>query len=176
MFQQAIPRSFVWLVSMWAVLTIGIIGCGGDDDDNEWVGTWELVSVDGETFEEAIADEEGEELGIEFSIDPNSWTFNDDGTMEVEFGVEFEVDEEGLAFSLQGAVKMIGTYSLSGDSYTMKITEVVEVTGLFEDFEEEELSPIDSTDDDADTGTWHREGDTLTLNSDDGSIVVFKKK
>ena len=176
MFQQGIRRSVLWLVSLYAVLIMGIIGCGGDDDENEWVGTWELVSVDGETFEQAIAeDEELEELGIEFSLDPNSWTFNDDGTMEVEFGMEFQVDEEGLAFSLQGAVKMIGTYSLSGSSYTFRITEVVEVTGLFEDFEEEELSPIDSTDD-ADTGTWFREGNTLTLNSDDGSTATFKTK
>ena len=40
MFGQVIPRSFLWFVSLCAILIIGIIGCGGDDDDNEWVGTW----------------------------------------------------------------------------------------------------------------------------------------
>ena len=35
MFGQAIPRSFLWLVGLYAVLTIGITGCGSEDDDNE---------------------------------------------------------------------------------------------------------------------------------------------
>ena len=54
MFGQVIPRSFVWFVSLCAVLTIGIIGCGGDDnedDDSEWVGTWSLETVDGKNVQ-----------------------------------------------------------------------------------------------------------------------------
>ena len=58
MFQQVIPRSFLWLVSIWAVLTIGIIGCGGDDDESDWGGTWSLETTDGETFEEALEEHE----------------------------------------------------------------------------------------------------------------------
>ena len=44
MFGQVIPRSFLWLASIWTVLIVGIIGCGGDGDsegDTDWVGTWE---------------------------------------------------------------------------------------------------------------------------------------
>ena len=167
MFQQVIPRSFLWLVSIWAALTIGITGCGGDDDDNEWVGTWSLESIDGETLEQVLA--EGEELGIDFSIDPNRWTFDDDGTMEVEFGVEFKAEEQGFVISGQGSIKIIGTYSLSGSSYTLTPTEV-EGTGLFEGT----LPPIGPTDEG--TGTWSREGNTLTLNDADGSTLVLKKK
>lgn len=44
MFGHEIPRSFFWLVCLHAVLIIGIIGCGGDDD-NEWVGTWEIETI-----------------------------------------------------------------------------------------------------------------------------------
>ena len=167
MFQQVIPRSFVWLVSIWAVLTIGIIGCGGDDDENEWVGTWAIDSTDGESIEQTFA--EGEELGIDFSIDPNRWTFNDDGTMDVEFGVAFETEEQGFVISGQGSIKIMGTYSLSGSNYTLTPT-TVEGTGILEG----EPPPIAATD--TDTGTWSREGDTLTLNSDDGSTIVFKRK
>lgn len=35
MFSQAISRSFLLLASLFVVLIIGIIGCGGDEDDNE---------------------------------------------------------------------------------------------------------------------------------------------
>ena len=165
MLQQVIPRSFLWLVSIWAILTIGILGCGGDDDENEWVGTWAIDSTDGESIEQTFA--EGEELGIDFSIDPNRWTFNDDGTMDVEFGVAFETEEQGFVISGQGSIKIMGTYSLSGSNYTLTPT-TVEGTGILEG----EPPPIAATD--TDTGTWSREGDTLTLNSDDGSTIVFK--
>ena len=167
MFGQVLPRSFLWLVSLCAVLTIGVTGCGGDDDDNEWVGTWELDTIDGASVEQTLS--EGEELGIDFSITANEWTFNDDGTMEAEFGMKFEVKEEGLEFSGQGSTKMMGTYSLSGSTYTLTPTEV-EGTGFFEG----EVEPIGPTDEN--TGTWSRAGNTLTLTSDDGEVIVLKKK
>ena len=160
----------MWLVSIWAVLTIGIIGCGGDDDDNDWVGTWAIDSINGESIEQTFAERlaEREELEIDFSI-LNRWTFNDDGTMEGELGIEFEVKGQGLAFSGEGSIKMMGTYTLSGDSYTSTPTEV-EGTGFFEG----KVGIVGPTD--ADTGTWSRKGNTLTLNSEDGSTTVFKKK
>ena len=165
MFQQVIPRSFLWLVSLCAVLIIGIIGCGGDeDDDNEWVGTWAMETVDGESFEQAFFGEEG----VNASIVTNSWTFDNDGTMEMEFAMKFEVKEEGLELSGQGSMKMTGTYSLSDSNYTLTHIEV-EGTGIFK-----EDPPFGPTDED--TGTWSRKGNTLTLISDDGTTIVFKKK
>ena len=164
MFQQVIPRSFLWLISFYAILIIGIIGCGGDDDDNEWVGTWSLETIDGESLEQDFGDAE-----IDFDITANEWTFDDDGTMEVEFGMKFEVKEQGLAFSGEGSMKITGTYSLSGSNYTLTPTNV-EGTGLFEG----DVEPVGPTDED--TGTWSRAGNTLTLNSDDGEVIVFKKK
>ena len=170
MFQQIIPRSFLWLVSIWAVLTIGIIGCGGDDDDNDWVGTWAMETVNGQSLEQTLAEIfEDADAEIEFSITPNEWTFNNDGTMEAKFGMKFEVKGQGLAFSGEGSIKMMGTYTLSGDSYTSTPTEV-EGTGFFEG----KVGIVGPTD--ADTGTWSRKGNTLTLNSEDGSTTVFKKK
>ena len=142
MFGQAIPRSFLWLVSIWIVLTIGIVGCGGDDgdSDSEWVGTWSLESLDGQNYEAFWA-----ALGV--SIVTNNWTFHDDGTWEAELTLE------GLA-----AVKAMGTYSLSDSNYT--------ATGLSDALDGEE----------AGTGTWSREGNTLTITSNDGTVIVLKKK
>ena len=102
MFQQVIPRSFLWLVSIWAVLTIGIIGCGGDDDDNEWVGTWAIETIDGQSFEQGFAEEFGD--AIELSITANEWTFDSDGTMEMELGMKLEVKEQGLDVSGEGSI------------------------------------------------------------------------
>ena len=164
MFWQMNPYS-LRLVSLCVVLIVGIIGCGGDeDDDNDWVGTWVLESVDGESFEETF-----EEEGVSATIITNNWTFNSDGMMEVEFAMKFEAKEEGLELSGQGSMKMTGTYTLSGSNYTLTPIEV-EGTGIFK----EDVEPIGATDDD--TGTWSRKGNTLTLYSDDGSTVVFKKK
>ena len=51
MFQQAIPRPFLWLVGLGVVLIIGVVGCGGDSDDDGWGGTWEIESIDGKSYE-----------------------------------------------------------------------------------------------------------------------------
>ena len=167
MYGHEIPRSFFWLVCLHTILTIGTIGCGGDDD-NEWVGTWEIETIDGESLDQGFTNDFGY-ADINLSITANEWTFDSDGTMEVEFGMKFEVKEQGLAISGEGSMKITGTYSLTGDNYTLTPTNV-EGTGLFEG----DVDPVGPTDDD--TGTWSRSGNTLTLNSDDGSTIVFKKK
>ena len=167
MFQQVIPRSFLWLVTLCVVLIIGMVGCGGDDDDNEWVGTWEIESVDGQNVEQNFAEGFGD-AETDLSITANDWTFDSDGMMEVEFGMKFEVKEGGFELSGEGSIKIMGTYTLSGSNYTLTPTEL-EGTGLFEG----ETTVFGS---DEDTGTWSRSGNTLTLNSDDGSTIVLKKK
>ena len=152
MFGQVIPRSFLWFVSLCAVLIIGIIGCGGDEngddngaDDNEWVGTWSLETFDGQNYEMFWAS-----LGS--SVITNSMTFHEDGTWDSEFALE------GL-----GTIKTMGTYSLSGSNYT--------VSGF--DFS---ITAEEETGSDEDTGTWSREGNTLTITSNDGTVIVLKKK
>ena len=62
MFQQVIPRSFLWLATLYAVLIIAMIACGSDDngaDDNEWVGTWSLDTFGGQTLEQVLEQELG---------------------------------------------------------------------------------------------------------------------
>ena len=144
---------------------------------NEWLGTWAIESFDGETIESWMFDSEQtlaemDELGIDVSA-ANSWTFNEDGTMEWELGFKFEAKGEGFEISEPGLMNIRGTYSLSGSNYILTFTEI-EATGFFEEFAEEELRPIDPTDED--TGTWSRSGDTLTLNNDDGIRIVLKKR
>ena len=160
MFQQVIPRSFLWLATLCAVLIIGIIGCGGDDngaDDNEWGGTWSLDTFDGQTLEQVLEQELGTE-GVTVSIVTNNWTFNDDGTLEAE--ISFKIGNQGAdsAFAITSSSKTTGTYSLSGSDYTLTLEEI----------------PIASLKES--TGTWSREGDILTLNSDNGGSIAFKKK
>ena len=140
MFGQFI-RGMLWLVSIWVVPIIGIVGCGEGDDghsDSEWVGTWRLESLDGHNYE-AFWDALG------FSIVTNSWTFHDDGTWEAELILEGEA-----------AVKSMGTYSLSGSDYT--------ATGLSKALEDTE----------ADSGTWSKQGNTLTITSNGGTVIGLK--
>ena len=163
MFQQVIPRLFLWLVSIWAVLTIGIIGCGGDDDDNEWGGTWAIESVDGESFEQSFEEDfGGEEINV--SIITNDWTFNDDGTIEAEIRVKIEGGAGGTEITATLSQTATGTYSLSGSSYTLTLEITYNLFGGAE------------TETEVDTGIWSRKGNTLTLTSDDGEVIVFKKQ
>ena len=160
MFQQAAPRLFLGLVSLYAVLIIGIIGCDGDDseeDNNEWIGTWSLEIFDGQSLEKVLEQELAPE-GVTISIVINNWTFNNDGTLEAEIGFRLGNQESDSAIALTSSIKTMGTYSLSGSNYTLTLAEI----------------PIASLKES--TGTWLREGNTLTLNSDSGNSIAFNKK
>ena len=144
MFGQVIPRSLLWSLSIWVVLTIPVIGCGSDEDNeadegNEWVGTWTIESIDGLNYEMFWT-------SLGYSVVTNNITFHDDGTLDIEVGVE------GLA-----TTKAMGTYSLSGSNYT--------ASGLNVSTTAEE-----DTGSDEDTGTWVREGNTLTITSNNGTF------
>lgn len=157
MFGQVIPRSFLWLVTLYAAL---IIGCGGDDNgasDNEWVGIWSLETFDGQTLSQVLKRELATE-GVTLSIVTNDWTFNNDGTLEAEIGFKLGNQGGDSAFAITSSIKTIGTYSLSGSNYTLTLQEI----------------PIASLKES--TGTWSREGNILTLNSDNSGSIAFKKK
>ena len=147
---QAIPRSFFSLVSLYAVLTIGIAGCSSND--NNWVGTWALETLNGKSL----------------PITVNEWTFNDDGTMEVQVGMKFERKREDIALLGEGSIKITGTYSLSGSNFTLTPT-TIEGIGVLGD-----VAPVSLTEEV--TGTWSRKGNTFTLNYPDGSTLVLKKQ
>ena len=157
MFGQVIPRSFVWFVSLCVVLIIGIIGCNGgggsfggsyyEDDDNEWIGTWALETVDGQSWAQFLAAD-----GVSASIITNDWTFHNDGSLEVD--VVFELEPEGKKITISNNAR--GTYTLTDSIYALEF----EGTVFFKNS----------------TGTWSRTWSALTLNSDDGTTIVFGKK
>ena len=173
MFGQVIPSSFLWFVCLCAVLSIGIIGCGSDsEDDNDWVGTWAVETIDGQSLEQVANEEFGEEADV--SIVANSWRFNSDGTFEVKIAVKFDAKQEGLELSGEGSIKTTGIYSLSGSNYTITTTGW-EITGIYSILEGSEGTAYEEGEEE-ETGTWSRKGNTLTLSSDDGTTIVFKKK
>ena len=165
MFQQVSPRSFFWLVTLCVSLIIGVVGCGGDsdNDDDGWGGTWAIESVDGQSYELFLKEDFGGDE-VDVSVVANEWTFNDDGTLEAENKIKIEGGAGGSEITATISQNATGTYSLSGSSYTLTL----EITINF-------LSEAE-TETEEDTGTWSRTGNTLTLTSDDGEIITFKKK
>ena len=71
--------------------------------------------------------------------------------------------------SLEG----MGTYSLSGSNYTMTSKEKHHFSVPEEPIDSDPEGTIENHED---TGTWSRKGNSLTLTSDDGTTIVFKKK
>lgn len=162
MFQQVPLRSCLWFISL-SVLTMGMIACGGgnndddDDSDNDWVGTWSLETFDNQGLEQVLEQELAPE-GVTISILTNNWRFNNDGTLEAEIGFRLENQGNASGISLTSSIKTTGTYFLSGSNYTLTLEEI----------------PIASLKES--TGAWSREGNILTLNSDDGNSIAFKNQ
>ena len=162
--EVGIPSGVIWIsivVILCAVLTIGITGCGLYNE-NPWVGTWTRETFDGLSLAEWVKEYEEDE-GVSITITANSWTFNSDGLMEMEFALKGR--------SLQGSVKFTGTYSLSGSNFTITFM-AGKATGVFNGGE---INSADTIGVLTYTGTWHRQGNTLTLNVDDDSIVLRRK-
>ena len=172
---------FLTLVSLCVSLIIGASGCG-DDDDNEWVGTWSLETVDGESIQaqfealellfESLAEAfEGDEVDIDLSY-TDDWTFDDDGTWDRKVTMVAPNEDNVVETT---SFEVIGTYSLSDSNYTLKVTNVTDLEGsrAFSD-------DIDIGNDfgpgTVETGTWLINGNTLTLQGDTGQVLGFKKK
>ena len=81
--------------------------------------------------------------------------------------VETADDQETTSLELMGA------YSLSGSNYTITVNDVTVIAEGDVGFLEEAETDFESGD--IETGTWSRKGDTLTLTSDDGHVLGFKK-
>ena len=176
-FKPVTPCLLVF-VSLWiSFLMIGITSCG-EDDDNKWVGTWTLETVDGESIQaqfeaiellfESIAEAFGEdEADIDISY-TDEWTFDDDGAWDREATiVALNFDDTIETISIEG----VGTYSLSGPNYTITLKSV-----QGHDSDLGTVQEIDFGYEDTDTGTWLINGDILTLTSDNGYVLGFKKK
>lgn len=81
-----------------------------------------------------------------------SYSFANDGIMEIEIVIRIQMQVQGIQGVLIGRDQLPGTYSLIGSAYTTVIADEVE------------------------TGTWQQTGDTLILNPDgaDGLTVLNK--
>ncbi len=137
---------------------------------NQWVGTWEIESVDGKRFEQRVWDESFSHLKAdrEIAVFINNHTFNDDGTFQLEAGFTLRGKPGGSISSWEGI------YTLSSENYRMintppGIKERHWVKAFF-------ILLLASTR--QDTGTWNRQGGTLTLISTEngGGVMIFKKK
>ena len=127
------------------------------EPDNDWVGSWSLETIDGETLELPFPPPDP---NITVSTYRNEWIFRNDGTWSAEILFELTYTDQG-ALSLINGGQMNGTYELSGQEYKL----MLQAGGGF----------FLETPDEDDTGTWERVDDTLTLHSSDGSVVVFKR-
>ena len=155
---------FTLSVSLWLVFWTGFIGCGGDDDANEWVGTWRALGLS----------------SAEWSVTTNEWEFRGNETFEAELTFKLRADPD-----IRISLKVSGNYTLLGEDYTMT-TQDFDV-----DFSSEFETALDVDEDDAqsligsmlaepgggtDTGTWKISGDTLTLFRSDGETSVLQRK
>ncbi len=205
MFRQATHRSFLWLVSLCIVVQLGIMGCGEDYTDHdveedrydEWFGVWSLETFDGQSWEQLFAEQiygkgvTNFSSSYSYSTNNNTWLFNFDGTWMAEF--DFQLS------TLRLSRKVSSTYTVSSSGYTLtwsgftgfvhflsytrpgkrkpdtiglidalgELINAVTVNQLSEDGQP--VEPIE-------TGTWSRKGNTLTLITDAGHVIVFKKR
>lgn len=108
-----------------------IIGCGGDDEDEEKpevdetavIGSWEIESINGRTFRQAFSRDVEAQAGIEEKLEliANDWEFNDDGTWSwyFEFKTESNFSEPVYSIMSHQDYSVNGTYTVDGANMTV---------------------------------------------------------
>ena len=153
-------------VVVFLFFSVVLCGCGAfvdtiitEPEENGFVGVWTLHSIDGQTWEEAYSFEGEIALADSFSI----WTFSPDEEFELLLGWTPAPNPAGTYVLPQIYFRIEGTYALTGSSYTMTVRESI---GFFDMAEGDETMG----------GTWGREGDTLTLTDDEGTVIVLRER
>lgn len=147
-------RFFISMFVSILMLTV-LVGCGEDEDN--WVGKWQLHSIDDQTVEQVL----NESIQTEVEVKKNEWEFHDNDTWDSEFEAESQVENVAVQQTSDLKLALKGSYTLSGSDYTLIISNVTQQQQLL--FSKSR-----------NTGTWVRSGSTLTLNNDDDKVFTFK--
>lgn len=81
------------------------------------------------------------------------------------------------ALSEKETAEISGTYSITDTTFSMSSPDPefsLDFSVSFE-FEDDSLDSEQSSEPKEETGTWVRDGDTLTLTLSNGQVLVFKK-
>ena len=180
------------MLLFFATILLVIIGCGGDEEEPEptvkgpskedVVGSWEIVSIGGETPNELASSILGGD-GVETKATKKDYVFVPDSSWYANLGFQGESDVGSgisVTFGLTFAVK--GKYTVSGSklssviedvNVTLESKDLWESIGITEEAIEQELrSDIFNIE----NGTWNLSENTLTLTDDEGSKTVLRKQ
>lgn len=148
-----------------ALLLAVILGCGDSDDASDLIGSWSLQTYDGQDWKVFAR-----LLGV---VIEDKWTFHDNGTWDLQMTFEVLGSKE--------TEQTEGTYSITDTTFSMSSPDPeFRLSDLF-DISIEVGEPEGDADNSAEpqstenTGTWVRDGNTLTLTLADGKVLVFKK-
>ena len=140
-----------------------LLGCG--DIENDWVGTWRVDSISGQTLEQYTLGRHDTIINlrdgtVKLETVYFVWTFNDDGTWIAVYKSILVPVAKAARGQSSATTELSGTYSLLSDSdFTLTLTRPF--GGI-----------LKATQD----GTWGRNGNELTLMIDDNDLVLVLKK
>ena len=122
-------KNYTLLILLCGLILSGLlIGCGGDDEESpdeeqfevtaeDLLGSWEVVSIDGEIFQESLAFSYGEK---EITVTQNSFVFtaNNSWLWNVSWQILIPLDAETVQqFTLTRELN--GTYTVSGSTVSL---------------------------------------------------------
>ena len=166
------------------------LSCGGDEEKPEpdepskedIIGSWEIVSIDGETPDELAASLLGED-GVETKATKKDYVFVADSSWYANLEFQGEIDlGDGVSVTFGMTFTVKGKYTVSGSKLSFVNEEVNvilnpkdlwESIGIAESALEQEFRRDFHLN--IDNATWSLSGNTLTLTDDKGSKTVLRK-
>ena len=188
------------------LILLGVFGCGGDNEETsddqdpskDLVGTWELITVGGKTFQPEMVDEETELLDAAEKL-----VFASDGSLfqEVSFTTRILIESSPNLIYLRMRIRVTikGSYVVSGSTVEFiqtgdaaniemhiswetpgdpELKQRLEQLSDWEEYSQERGAELEESARDAglrlDTHTFDLEGDLLTLMN--GGEHVYRKR
>ena len=166
------------------------LSCGGDEEKREpeepsredIIGSWEIVSIDGETPDELAASLFGEDE-VETKATKKDYVFVADSSWYANLGFQGEIDlGNGLSVTFEMNFAINGKYTVSGSKLSFvyeSVNVILEPKDLWESIgiTENDLEQQFRSDFlfDIESGTWSLSGNTLTLTNNGGNKTVLRK-
>ena len=174
-------KNCVYLLLLCFVL-LSMFGCGGDEDASEdFVGTWELVTVDGITPQANFQSTMGNEFDV--LTGGGKYVFSSDGSlfMEASLSSLIELIKFDMTITASGSYVVSGSTVelVSGDRVNVEVNFSGNIEGISDiellerELEQEAEQDFGLT---TDTWSWSLEGDLLTLSNSNGSEEIYRKR
>jgi len=167
-----LKRKLLYLLSASVFLAISIFSAGCGEQEKDIAGTWELETINGEPLFSTVG-EETKSYTSEWEFNGEEWNWTTTINFEIEgYLITVRIIINGVYIVFDSEI----TITCGKTSFDVTLPEELKEMGLSEKELEDEIEKDFEGPDGEIKGEYSISGDSLTITTTDGDIIVLKRK